>query len=186
MTPGVRKLALTVHVSVSVGWIGAVAAFMALAIAGLIMQDAQIVRAAYLAMDLTTWFVVVPFCLASLLTGVVSSVGTEWGLFRHYWVVVKLLLTVVATIALLVHTRPISYFAGVAAQTTLSSNDFGPLRMQFVVVSGGALLALLVANVLSVYKPRGVTPYGWRRQHEQRVALRQSKQRQRQALSPPS
>jgi hypothetical protein len=170
-------------VTVSVGWIGAVAAFMGLAIAGLTSQDAQTVRAAYLAMDLTTWFVIVPFCLASLLTGVVSSVGTEWGLFRHYWVVVKLLITIVATIALLAHTNPISYLAGVAAQTILSRNDFGPLRVQLVVVSGAALLALLVANILSVYKPRGVTPYGWRKQHEQRVALRRSKQRQQEVLS---
>jgi hypothetical protein len=57
-------------------------------------EDAQIVRAAYLAMHLTTWFVIVPLCLAALLTGIVQSLGTTWGLFRHYWVVTKILLTV--------------------------------------------------------------------------------------------
>jgi hypothetical protein len=31
-----------------------------------------------------------------------------------------------------------------------------------------ALLVLLVATTLAVYKPRGMTPYGWRKQHEQR------------------
>jgi hypothetical protein len=171
MTPAVRKIALTAHVTSSVGWVGAVAGFIALAIAGVTSQDAQVARAAYLAMDVTTWSVIVPFCLASLLTGIVSSLGTEWGLFRHYWVLVKLLITIVATIALLVHTRPISYLAGVAAETTFSGADLGTLRIQLVVVSGAALVALLVANVLSVYKPRGVTPYGWRKQQKQRLAL---------------
>ena len=119
MTPGVRKFALTTHVTSSVGWLGAVGAFLALAVAGLVSQDAQIVRAAYLAMHLTTWFVIVPLCLAALLTGIVQSVGTPWGLFRHYWVATKLLLTVLATIILLVHTQPIDRVAAVAAQTTL-------------------------------------------------------------------
>lgn len=68
MAPGLRKFALTTHVTSSVGWLGAVGAFLALAIAGLSSQDAQIVRAAYLAMHLTTWFVIVPLSLAALLT----------------------------------------------------------------------------------------------------------------------
>ena len=50
MTPGLRKFALTTHVTSSVGWLGAVGAFLALAIAGVGSEDAQIVRAAYLAM----------------------------------------------------------------------------------------------------------------------------------------
>src|SRR5438128_247342 len=107
MTPGLRKLALTTHVTSSVGWLGAVAGFLCLAIAGLGSGDPQIVRAAYLAMHVTTWFVIVPFSLASLLTGLVQALGTTWGLFRHYWVVTKLLLTSFATLLLLVHTQAI-------------------------------------------------------------------------------
>ena len=111
MTPGLRKFALTTHVTSSVGWLGAVGAFLALAIAGVGSEDAQIVRAAYVAMHLTTWFVIVPLCLAALLTGIVQSLGTTWGLFRHYWVVTNLLLTVLATVILLVHTQPIDHVA---------------------------------------------------------------------------
>jgi hypothetical protein len=84
MSAGLRKLALTTHVSTSVGWLGAVAAFLALSIAGVSSQDSQIVRAAYLAMHLTTWYVIVPLCFASFLTGVIESLGTPWGLLRHY------------------------------------------------------------------------------------------------------
>src|SRR5687767_14273305 len=97
MTPRLRKLVLTAHVSSSVGWLGAVAGFLALAVAGLTSHQAETVRAAYLATELITWFVIVPLAFASLLTGLVVSLGTEWGLFRHYWVLIKLLLTIFAT-----------------------------------------------------------------------------------------
>jgi hypothetical protein len=90
MPPGLRKLALTVHLVSSVGWLGAVAGFLALAVAGLTGQGEQITRAAYLAMDLTAWFVIVPLSLASLLTGLLQSLGTTWGLLRHYWVLAGL------------------------------------------------------------------------------------------------
>ena len=55
MTPGLRKFALTAHVTSSVGWLGAVAAFLALAVAGLAVRDAQTVRASYLSMELIGW-----------------------------------------------------------------------------------------------------------------------------------
>jgi hypothetical protein len=159
MTPRLRKLALTAHVTSSVGWLGAVTGFLALAVAGLLGQDAQMVRAAYLAMDLTYRFVIIPLGLASMLTGLVLSLGTEWGLLRYYWVLAKLLLTVPATILLLIHVQPVSYAAGAAAVRILSSADLAGLRLQLLAYAGTALLVLLVATVLSVYKPRGMTRY---------------------------
>ncbi len=166
MTPRPTKFALTAHVTSSVGWLGAVAGFLALAVAGLTSPDEQMVRAAYLAMELTGWFVIVPLSLASLSTGLVQSLGTTWGLFRHYWVLVKLLITILATILLLVHMQPVGHLARVVAETTLASGELAGLRVQLVADAGAALLALLVATALSVYKPRGVTPYGRRKQHD--------------------
>jgi hypothetical protein len=166
MTPGLRKLALTAHVTASVGWLGSVAAFLALALAGLNGTETHVVRAAYVAMDLTTRFVILPLCFASLVTGLVSSLGTPWGLFRHYWVVVKLALTVIGTALLLLHSRPIAYLAQVAVHTTMSGADHRQLRMQLVFDAAAALLLLVVNTVLAIYKPRGMTRYGWRKQHE--------------------
>ena len=174
MTPGLRKLALTAHVTSSVGWLGAVAGFLALAVAGLTRQDAQLVRATYLAMELTGWYVLVPLSLASLLTGLVQSLGTPWGLFRHYWVLFKLLINVLATIVLLMYMQTLGYLAGIAAEPTLTNGDLSGLRSPSPVLhAGAALLLLLVATTLSVYKPKGTTRYGQRKQHEER------------ALSPP-
>ena len=167
MRPGVRKLALTAHITCSVGWIGADAGFLALAVTGLTSQDAQMVRAAYLAMGVTAWFVIVPLSLASLLTGLVQSLGTKWGLFRHYWVLVKFLIAIGAIVVLLIHTQPLSVMAGAAARAPLSGADLREPRIQLAVAAGAGLLVLLVATTLAVYKPRGLTPYGWRKQQEE-------------------
>lgn len=168
MTPFVRKLNLIAHVTYSIGWLGAVASFLVLSIAGLTSQDAQITRAAYLAMDLTAWFVIVPFAFASLLTGIIQSVGTEWGLFRHYWVLTKLLLTVFATTVLLAKMKVISQVAGIVTAATFSGADFRQARTGLLIHAGGGLLVLLTATVLSVYKPWGLTSYGQRTQRERR------------------
>ena len=170
MTPAVRKLALTLHVLASVSWLGAVAAFLVLAIAGLTKTDAQIVRGCYVAMELTTRYAIVPLCFASLLTGLVSSLGSTWGLFRHYWVAIKLTLTILATIVLLIHTRPIRYVADAAVQRTLARHDLREVRTQLVADAGAAVVVLIVNTVLAVYKPRGLTRYGRRKQREERAA----------------
>jgi hypothetical protein len=167
MASPLRKFALTLHITSSVGLLGAVAGFLVLAIAGLTGQDARIVRAAYLAMELIARFVIVPLAIASLVTGVVQSLGTPWGLFRHYWVLVKLLLTAFATSVLLLKMELIGYVAGVAAEMTLSSADLRAARTELVVHASGGLVVLLIPMALSVYKPRGMTQYGWRKQCEQ-------------------
>jgi hypothetical protein len=162
MTPPIRKLALTAHVTASVGWLGALAVFLVHAVASLISQDEQMVRAASLAMGLTAWFVILPLSLASLTTGLVQALGTAWGLFRHYWVLFKLLLTAIATIVLLLKLAPFSYLAAVASGATFSSTDLTGLRTSLMVHAAGGLLVLLAAAALAVYKPAGMTRYGVR------------------------
>jgi hypothetical protein len=167
MRPRLRKFALAGHLTFSVGWIGAVAGYIALDVAAATSQDTQTLRSAYLAMELIVWYVIVPLALASLLTGLVMSLGTKWGLFRHYWVLISLLLTIIATVVLLAETQTISYFADKAADPTTSSDDLRALGSTLVHSVGGTVV-LLVILVLNVYKPRGMTRYGWRRQQEDR------------------
>src|SRR5436190_22601582 len=164
MTPNIRKFVLTSHITFSVGWIGAVGGFVALAIAGLVSRDAQMVRASYLAMELITWFVIVPLALAALLTGVVSSLGTKWGLLRHYWVTLKLLITIGCIAILLVHTQPLGVLAGAVENVAVLGADLRAPRIMMVVASSAAVPVLLLLTALSVYKLRGMTPYGAREQ----------------------
>jgi hypothetical protein len=169
MRPSVRKAALTTHVVSSVGWLGAVAASLALAIAGLTNEDDQTVRAVYLTMELTGWSLLVPLALASLLTGLVQALGTSWGLFRHYWVVVKLLMNLFALVVLLLYLQTLSELADLAADTS-GSRDLDMLRSASPVLhSGAALVLLVIATTLSIYKPRGLTPYGQRKREQHRA-----------------
>lgn len=170
MPPRVRKLALTAHVAASVGWLGAVLAFLALALAGLNGPDEQNVRAAYLAMDVTARYVIVPLGLAALATGLVQSLGTEWGLLRHYWVLAKLLITLLSTLLLLVHMQPVAHLADAALAGPLGE-ELRPMRVQLVADAALAGVALLVATALSVYKPKGLTARGRRRQREGRRGM---------------
>jgi hypothetical protein len=177
MSPGVRKLALTAHVVSSVGWLGAVIAFLALAVLGMITNDAQTVRGAYLVMEPAAWFTLVPLAFASLLTGLIQALGTTWGLFRHYWVVFKLLINVVATTVLLTYMETFRVMADVAADP---SADLGVVRNASPLLhAAAAMLLLLAATVLAVYKPRGITPYGRRKQ------IKQRKQQRRQTVAVP-
>ena len=168
MSPFFRKLTLTGHITSSVGWLGAVVSFLALAVFGLTSKDAEMVRAAYFAMELTAYFVIVPLSIASPLTGIVQSYGTTWGLFRHYWVMIKFLITIPATILLLVHMQPIGHLARVVAEATLANGTLAGLRIRLVADAGAALVVLLFATTLSVYKPWGRTPYGFRKENELR------------------
>jgi hypothetical protein len=166
MAPGLRKFALIVHLTVSVGWIGTVLAYLALGVASRTSQDTETVRAAYLALDVIGWYAIVPLALAALLTGLVMSLGTTWGLFRHYWVLISLVLTIFSTVILLLHMPTVNALANVARTADLArlralgGDLFHP---------GIGLLVLLVITGLNVYKPRGVTPYGWRKQQERRT-----------------
>ena len=170
MPPRPRTFALMVHVTASVCWIGAVVAYLALVIAAMTSQDVQLLRAAWIAMELMGWFVIIPLALMSLLTGLVMAVGTKWGLFRHYWVLLSLLLTIFATVVLLLHMQTVSVFARVAIETGTAHADElrGGLRGELL-HAGVGLLVLLVIQVLNVYKPRGLTPYGRRKLRHQRA-----------------
>jgi hypothetical protein len=172
LTPRLRKLALTAHVTASVGWLGAVVAFLALSVAGLTSKDPQTVRGAYLVMKLTGWVVLVPLSLGSLATGLICSLGSSWGLFRHYWVLFKLLINLVASIVLLLYMQTLEHLGDVAAATALSGTGLGGLRDPSPTLhAAAALLLLLVATTLAIYKPRGLTRYGQRTQHRQRILL---------------
>lgn len=158
MTPSLRKLTFTTHVTSSAGWVGAVLVFLALAAIGLTSDDERSVRGAYLVMAPAAWLVLVPLAHASLLSGIALSFGTTWGLLRHYWVVLKLAITAFSTLILLVYMNTFRQMAQVAADPVV---DLAEVRNASPLVHAVlALMLLLIATVLGVYKPFGMTRYG--------------------------
>jgi uncharacterized membrane protein len=166
LSPALRKFALASHLVVAIGWIGAVLVYLALATAAEMSDNPDTVRAAWIAMELSGWYVIVPLAVASLITGVIMGASTRWHLFRHYWVVFSLALTTFAAAVLVLHMPTVSSKADAARVG-------GPEELAAL---GGdlahpliGLLVLLAVLVLNVYKPRGMTRYGQRKQAEERV-----------------
>ena len=170
LSPPARKFVLVTHLSLSVGWIGAVVAYLALGVAATTSDNTETIRSAWTAMELVGWTVIVPMAVGSLLTGILIAHGANWGLFRHYWVILSLVLTLFATVVLLLHMPSVSSMADEARRVegaqlkALGGDLFHP---------GAGLLVLIVIEVLNVYKPRGVTQFGRRKQAQERAQRRQ-------------
>jgi hypothetical protein len=160
MRPALRKFTYLTHIMSSVGWIGAVIVFIAITGLALTSRNEATVRGAYLVMAPVAWFALVPLAHASLLSGIVLSLGTTWGLVRHYWVVLKLGITVFCTVILMIYMGTFRHMAGVAADPLV---DLDAVRNASPLLHASiALVLLLVATVLGVYKPFGMTEYGRR------------------------
>jgi uncharacterized membrane protein len=155
-----RKVALAVHVTVSVGWVGAVLAYVALGVVATTSARADDARAAWLAMEIVGWSALVPLALASLGTGLLMSLGTKWGLLRHYWVLISFALTAFATAVLVLHMPDVSAVAEQAR--TASAEELHRLGGDLFHAVGG-LVVLLTVLGLNIAKPAGLTRYGWNR-----------------------
>jgi hypothetical protein len=157
MSPTSRKVWLTTHVVCSVGWLGAVATSLALAVVAAAADSATTSRSAYITLEAVGWWVVVPLSVASLLTGTLQSLITSWGLVRHYWIIAKLLINVVSIVILLLYMQTLGHLADQARAFTETGSDPSP-----IVHAGVALGLLVIATLLSVLKPRGLTKRGAR------------------------
>lgn len=161
----VRKGLLVVHLCMSVGWLGGLVAFLAVAIVAAVGTDAEVARACAVVMEVLGWTVLVPLSAAALLTGIVQALVTPWGLFGHYWVLAKLAINVVATAVLLMYMQTLGHVADRSGPAAEEGTIHQGLQAWSPVLHASAALVLLVlAVVLSVYKPRGMTGLGQRQQ----------------------
>jgi hypothetical protein len=168
MGPRLRKLVLTTHVVFAVGWIGAVAAYLVLVLTALTSDSVETVRAAFIAMELL-YFALVPLAAVALLTGLAQALGTNWGLFRHYWVLAKFALTVTAVTVMLLNLDNVTAHADHVLHSPAAEFPGAGHQLRHAV---GGLFILLVAAILGLYKPRAVTRYGRRKQQQQLRARR--------------
>lgn len=167
MLPALRKALLTFHIAVSVGWLGALLAYLPLDVTASWSDDVVLVRAAYVAMDLIARWAIVPLALAALASGVLVALTTRWGLLQHHWVVLSLALTALAVGVLLVEAPILATLAAAAADPARADADVLALPGTLPHSLGG-LVVLLVVLSLNVVKPPGLTRRGWREQQGRR------------------
>ena len=166
LTPPWRKGILAFHLAVSVGWIGGVLVYLALGLTAVRSQDDSTIRAVWIAMEVSGWFVLVPLAIATVLTGLVLTLATRWGLLRYYWVLISFLLTCFAATVLVLHMPSVSAAAEMArrADGTRLRELGGDLFHPSV-----GLVVLVAVLVLNVYKPPGLTRFGWQKQQASRA-----------------
>ncbi len=154
MASRIRKAALALHICSSVGWIGAASAYLALAVAAEVSQQASTVYNAWMGMELIGWAVIVPLGCLAFLTGLLMSLGTSWGLLRHYWVLIAFVLTTLALGVLLLHMPTVTQTAELAR--TMTEAETVTLGGDIVHPAVGIGILAVIA-VLNIYKPRGQT-----------------------------
>ncbi|MFF4761997.1 DUF2269 domain-containing protein [Streptomyces sp. NPDC001292] len=160
-----RRAFLVVHVVASASWLGLALGLLALGTAATTTQSAVTVETSVRAMKLFADWLLLPVAFLTLLSGLVLSLGTPWGLARHRWVYTKFWLTLATTTATVFALRPEvnSAVEAVAAGEPLSG--FRGVLMGPVV----SLTAYVFMTVISVLKPWGLTRRGRRHRASQRA-----------------
>ncbi|MGH3778925.1 MAG: hypothetical protein ACRDRR_24865 [Pseudonocardiaceae bacterium] len=147
-----RAALLTVHIAVSVGWLGLDGALVALEVTGLSAGDPVVQGGIAAAMGALASWVLIPVVATSLVTGVVLALSTPWGLVRHWWVLSKCGIAIVLTTTGLLLMLPRLH--------QIAAGEGEPVQMQTLLARSIALLLLLAATGISVVKPWGKTPHG--------------------------
>jgi hypothetical protein len=150
-----RRAVLVLHIASAGAWLGLDVVMAVLVATSVVTDDVQTRAVAYGALGLVTVWPMTVAGLTCLLTGVVLGLGTTYGLFRYWWVVVKLVINVVLTCLVLFALRPgvddVTERGRMLLDGQTVSNAIGDLAFPPIV----APTALLIAMVLSVYKPWG-------------------------------
>lgn len=157
----VRAALLTVHVTASAGWLGLDGALVVLEVIGLHSGDPALRTGISIAMSAIACWILIPLVFASLCSGLVLAVGTQWGLARHWWLIAKTGIAAVLTatgVALILPRLP-----------HLLAGEGEALQLRTVAMRSVALVLLLIATGLSVVKPWGKSRLAWSRKAQARA-----------------
>lgn len=155
-----RQWLLLAHVVLSLGWMGAGAANLVLAITARRTHDSALRRSCYKLIDVIDFALVIPLAFGALVSGVVISLATKWRLLRHWWVLIKL----VVTVAVIVFS---TFGVGVwveqsIAATAESRAGMSPVAVELVVGASANIAAFLFMTWVSITKPWSRTPWSLR------------------------
>ncbi|MFG3554869.1 hypothetical protein ACGGAQ_10785 [Micromonospora sp. NPDC047557] len=150
ISPTTRKALLTLHIITSVGWLGADLVLLTLGIAAQRGADPAVV---YPVAGLVGTVLFAPLSVLVWLVGVASALLTPWGLVRYRWVLVKLVITTVMVgLVLFLLTPNLRHASALGA--ALPARD----RADLVIAPAVSTSLMIIATVLSTYKPWGRRP----------------------------
>jgi hypothetical protein len=146
-----RKVTLIVHLASAAAWLGMDVVLGVLVVGGL-GATPQVASAMAVAIGAFIGWPIVAVALLTLGSGVVLAVGSKYGLLRTWWVIVKLVLTLVLIVLVLVLLVP--SVAELATEARTLGDPF-TLDQQMLFPPVVSSSALLFAMALSVIKPWG-------------------------------
>ncbi|WP_028926036.1 hypothetical protein [Pseudonocardia acaciae] len=156
LRPPVYRALRSAHIATSVAWLGIVLGKLVLELGVLTAASGRRAESLFTAATAITR-AFPPLVFATLVTGVLLGLGTRWGLLRYYWVVTKLALSLAVVVT------AVTLVEGLARSAMPSSTDeldpgatvlTAPAEL-LAWLTGAYVAMLLVATVVSVYKPWG-------------------------------
>lgn len=158
----IRRFTIFLHVLVSVSWIGVDLVIGVLSFTGLTTDDPQTMATAYTAISMFGVPLLLTLGLLALATGLTLGWGTRFGLVRHWWVVTKLIISLVLITLVVVALRPtlIDAAAESAVVDPTLPERLDQVRLNMIFPPLVSTAALLFATWLGVYKPWGQTRFG--------------------------
>lgn len=150
-----RRLTLIVHITSAGTWLGLDAAFAVLAYTALLSDDVETAGAAFQMLTIVAVWPMLSVALLNLGTGLVLALGTKYGLFKYWWVIVKLGINVTFSTLIILALRPeLGRIAAAGRQLANHETSSVPIGILPYPLTVGPLL-LLTAVTISVIKPWG-------------------------------
>ena len=149
-----------VHIVMSLGWMGAGLANVVLAMTAGYTGDVDVRQVCYRMMERIDTFLVIPGAFAALVSGIVLCVVTPWGVARYWWVLSKLVLTVVVIVY---STVGLGVWVETSIAATSVSTVESPVAGQLAYGTLPNIVAFLFMTWVSVAKPWGTTPWAPKR-----------------------
>jgi hypothetical protein len=154
-----RRWLLTLHLLFSGLMLGEAFVFLILSITAASTNDAGVLQACYTSMHVLAKTAVRYSVIFAIITGILLSVRTHWGLFKFYWIIAKEGLTLLS-----VALGPIGMYVWTLKAVKLTSAEgLSVLQDPAFIVNRGELwtgiilqiLSLSAILVISVFKPWG-------------------------------
>jgi hypothetical protein len=192
LSPSLRKLFLTLHVGFAASWLGAALAMLMLSVVALVTGDLALRHNAYLFMHLFDLVLWIPLILLALVSGLVVSLGTEWGLLQYRWVMTKIALVVGLLGAHFVLIQLTDFLENfwvreLAEATAVSPGaDLGFVPQQTAITMVLFVATLWIATALSIYKPWGAVRWTWLPSNDPQPTAQRSREGVMQPMDAPA
>ncbi|WP_077324373.1 hypothetical protein [Virgibacillus siamensis] len=150
-----KRWLLTAHILFSAIMFGNMVTFLILSITVASTNDGNLIESCYRIMHVLSSTSVKASTIATIITGILLSVLTKWGLFQFYWLIVKEVLTLMP---LGLNLWGMYYWTMDAFRIMQTSQDRAALFMVQTELWSGIIiqmLSLILIFVLSVFKPWG-------------------------------